>query len=137
MTALPSYIDPDLWQDFVEGRKEMQKQKIPFTEVAKKRLLMKCIKLHDEGHDVNQCLEESICNCWRSVFPPKAVQTGTQPRQAQSFAQTDREKAMKRWEESTGRVHPDRQPDFDFEVTRVYPQESLLKQSYGITRQSH
>lgn len=75
MTALPSYIDPDLWQDFVEGRKEMQKQKIPFTEVAKKRLLMKCIKLHDEGHDVNACLEESICNCWRSVFPPK-VQHG-------------------------------------------------------------
>ncbi len=110
MTALPSYIDADLWADFVEGRKEMQKQKIPFTEVAKKRLLMKCIKLHNEGHDVNACLEESICNCWRSVFPPKTAQ---KPQQHRSFAQTDRELAIARWEAQTGQIHPDRHPVID------------------------
>lgn len=130
MTALPSYIDADLWQDFVEGRKEMQKQKIPFTEVAKKRLLMKCIKLHDDGHDVNACLEESICNCWRSVFPPKVTQTAAKPRQALSFAQTDREAGMARWEERTGRIHPDRHPPLDmFTIDAEGP--------YGITHQSH
>lgn len=31
--------------------------------------------------------------------------------QPQSFAQQDREAAMKRWEEATGRTHPDRQQD--------------------------
>lgn len=72
MTILPEYIDKDLWADFIEGRKEMQaKNRIPWTETAKKRLIMKCERLHEQGHDVNQCLEESICNCWRSVFPPK------------------------------------------------------------------
>lgn len=130
MTALPSYIDADLWQDFVEGRKEMQKQKIPFTEVAKKRLLMKCIKLHDDGYDVNACLEESICNCWRSVFPPKVTQTATKPRQALSFAQSDREAGMARWEAQTGQIHPDRHPTVDMFTLNAGGQ-------YGLTHTSH
>jgi hypothetical protein len=134
MTALPSYIDASLWTDFIEGRKEMQKQKIPFTAVAQKRLLMKCMKLHDDGFDVNQCLEEAICNCWRSVFPPKGAQKA---QQAASFAQSDRQAGWARWEAQTGRIHPDRQPSFDLEVVRVYPQETLLENWNGTTHQSH
>lgn len=71
MQALPSYVDQELWADFIEGRREMQKQKVPFTQVAQKRILMKLMKMHDEGIDVNQSLEDAICNSWRSVFPPK------------------------------------------------------------------
>lgn len=127
MIAIPEYINSDLWNDFIDGRKEMQKQRIPFTAVAQKRLLMKCMKLHDDGHDVNACLEEAICNCWRSVFPPKGSQTQQKPRQAQSFAQTDREAGMARWEAMTGRIHPDRQPSFEFEVTRIYPPDTSLE----------
>lgn len=129
MTALPAYIDAELWTDFVEGRKEMQKQKIPFTAVAQKRLLMKCMKLHDDGFDVNACLEESICNCWRSVFPPKGSQTHQKAQQPQSFAQTDREAGMARWEAQTGQRHPDRNSLDMFTIDAGAP--------YGIAHTSH
>lgn len=108
MIAIPAYIDITLWTDFIDGRREMQaKSRVPFTAVAQKRILMKLIKMHDEGHDANQALEDAICNSWRSVFAPrlKAASAGRQP---QSFASSDREAAMLRWEEQTGDIHPDR-----------------------------
>lgn len=40
--------------------------------------------------------------------PRHGVRQGGQ--QPQSFAQQDREAGMRRWEEMTGRVHPERQP---------------------------
>lgn len=131
MTFLPAYIDAELWIDFIEGRKEMQtKSRVPFTQVAQKRILMKLIKMHDDGIDANQALEDAICNSWRSVFPPKGCQAGAQPRQAQSFAQTDREAGMARWEAQTGQRHPDRSPIVDMFTMNSGGQ-------YGITHTSH
>jgi len=131
MDNLPSYIDAELWTDFIEGRKEMQtKNRIPFTAVAQKRILAKLEKFHDQGIDANQCLEDSICNSWRSVFPPKGCQTAQNARQPVSFAQSDREAGMARWEARTGRIHPDRVPTLDmFTLDAEGP--------YGITHQSH
>lgn len=104
MIAIPSYIDQELWTDFVEGRKEMQKQRIPFTAVAQKRLLMKCMKLHDDGFDVNQCLEESICNCWRSVFPPKGQQVRGQPNRQEAQENRNMQGALD-WASQFGDTH--------------------------------
>lgn len=134
MTALPSYIDPELWTDFIEGRKEMQsKNRVPFTQVAQKRILMKLMKLHDEGHDANQALEDAICNSWRSVFPPKAQQAQrplNKPQQL-TFAQQDREAAMARWEAQTGQIHPDRaQASMPFETIYMEPTHGLAYTSH-------
>lgn len=85
---MPPYIDPETWADFIEGRREMQKKnRIPFTAVAQKRILLKLEKMHQEGHDVNQALEDAICNSWRSVFPPKQ-QALRAPTQASRRADT-------------------------------------------------
>lgn len=111
MTALPSYIDAELWTDFIDGRREMQKKsRVPFTAVAQKRILMKLMKMHDDGFDANQALEEAICNSWRSVFPPKVqhAQPALNKPQQLSFAEQDRIARMDRWEQMTGRQHPDR-----------------------------
>lgn len=134
MIALPAYIDSELWADFIEGRREMQtKSRVPFTAVAQKRILMKLMKMHDEGHDANQALEDAICNSWRSVFVPR-VKHAQGTRQPQSFASSDREAAMLRWEEQTGDVHPDRNPSG---IVIDMFQPLALEEWNGPSRQSH
>lgn len=79
MSALPSYIDPDTWAAFLEMRKAIPK--VPYTAAAQKLGIKKLMQLHDEGHDAQQCLEESLENGWRSFFPPKAGAKGAPNRQ--------------------------------------------------------
>lgn len=66
--ALPSYIDPELWGDFITNRKAIKK---PMSEVAKNRMLRKLGRWHTAGIDVNECLERSIINSWQDVYEPK------------------------------------------------------------------
>lgn len=63
--CLPPGIDPDLWRDFVENRRQMKK---PLTEVAKRRTLQKLVRLQGQGHDVNELIERSITSGWRGIF---------------------------------------------------------------------
>ncbi len=65
MTSLPSYIDPMLWAAFVEQRRAM---KVPFTQQAQKLVVMKLMKMHGEGWDVNASLEKSAIYGYRGVF---------------------------------------------------------------------
>ncbi len=65
MIALPSYIDPMIWSAFVEQRRAM---KVPFTQAAQKLVVMKLIKLHNDGWDVNASLEKSAIYGYRGVF---------------------------------------------------------------------
>lgn len=65
MTALPSYIDPELWSAFVESRKAM---KVPFTPAAQKLVVRKLMKMHSEGYDANASLEKSVIYGYRGVF---------------------------------------------------------------------
>lgn len=65
MTSLPAYIDPELWQAFVEMRKKM---KVPFTDYAQKLIIMKLMGFHANGWDANASLEKSIECGYRGVF---------------------------------------------------------------------
>lgn len=138
MTTLPSYIDPELWTDFIDGRREMQKKsRVPFTAVAQKRILMKLMKLHDEGYDANQALEDAICNSWRSVFPPKQDVRAMQANKpaALSFQEQDRLAKMVRWEQMTGRQHPDRVQHAPTVIDMFDPQDRRL--GYGSPAAPH
>lgn len=48
------------------------------------------------------------------------------PRQLQSFAERDREEAMRRWEQMTGRTHPDRQPHQSGNVIDITPRGETM-----------
>lgn len=65
MIALPSYIDPMVWAAFVEQRAAM---KVPFTQQAQKLVVMKLMKMHQEGFDANAALEKAAIYGYRSVF---------------------------------------------------------------------
>jgi Fe-S-cluster formation regulator IscX/YfhJ len=67
MIALPSYIDPELWDAYCEMRRTMPKA-IPFTDYARKLIVMELMKFHAEGYDANSSLQQAIMKGWRGVF---------------------------------------------------------------------
>jgi len=66
---LPSYVDPDVFANFVEMRKVIRK---PLTDKSFDLLLEELAELHDEGEDVNACLKRSIVRSYPGVYriPP-------------------------------------------------------------------
>lgn len=65
---IPNFIEKKNLEDFIENRKVIKK---PVTKNALERLLPKLEKLHKEGQNVNECLNQSIVNGYVGVFPVK------------------------------------------------------------------
>lgn len=63
---IPEWIDKDIWESFLEMRRE--KKSVP-TEKAKQLLIKELEKLKAQGHNPNEVLERSIMNSWKGVFP--------------------------------------------------------------------
>lgn len=66
MIALPPYIDNELFDAFCEMRKAMPKT-APFTQYAKKLIVMELMKFHKEGYDANDSLKQAVMKGWRGV----------------------------------------------------------------------
>jgi hypothetical protein len=60
------WIAQDTWQAFVEMRRKL---KAPLTPYAEKLIIRELVKLKTAGHDPQACLDQSIMNSWRDVFP--------------------------------------------------------------------
>jgi len=74
MTALPTWVDREAWEGFVEMRKRQEKLsrgKIAWTARAEKLVIVELYKLHDKGHDANRALDESALKGWTDVYCPK------------------------------------------------------------------
>ena len=65
---LPSWINEEDWNGFVEMRKKIKK---PLTDRAKKMALESLRKLRDSGQDPNLVLQQSEFNNWKGLFPVK------------------------------------------------------------------
>jgi hypothetical protein len=66
ISALPDYIDPDLWTDFIQHRKEMKKK---LTPTSTRYLLKKLARYHSEGIDVNASIMQALEGTWQGIFP--------------------------------------------------------------------
>ncbi len=66
--ALPSWVDREAWDGFVEMRKM---EKAPLTPRAIKLILKELYSMRSEGHCPNYALDQSTINNWKSVYPPK------------------------------------------------------------------
>jgi hypothetical protein len=60
------WIEPESWQAFIEMRRKI---KAPLTPYAEKLIVRELVKLKQAGHDPQACLDQSIMNCWRDVYP--------------------------------------------------------------------
>ena len=68
----PSFVSPDIWQDFCQYKKE---RKESYTQTGLKGFLSKLEKLNAKGANVNEALLETRANEWRGVFEPKTSST--------------------------------------------------------------
>ena len=64
----PSFISPDIWQDFCQYKKERKEN---YTQTGLKAFLSKLEKINAKGANVNEALLETMANNWRGVFEPK------------------------------------------------------------------
>ena len=60
------WIDRESWHAFCEMRRKI---KAPLTPYAEKLIIRELVKLKTAGHDPQACLDQSIMNSWRDVFP--------------------------------------------------------------------
>jgi hypothetical protein len=65
---IPAWIDPESWEAFKAMRKAI---KAPLTPYAEKLVIRELVKLKSAGNDPQACLDQSIMNSWRDVFPPR------------------------------------------------------------------
>lgn len=64
----PSFVSPDIWQDFCQYKKE---RKESYTQIGLKTFLSKLEKINAKGANVDEALLETMANDWRGVFEPK------------------------------------------------------------------
>ena len=61
-------LDPELWLDFVQHRKDKKK---PLSPVAEKRMLSRLSRFEEQGQDINNLLEKAIIRGWLDIYPEK------------------------------------------------------------------
>lgn len=81
---LPEGISPATWGNWIAYRRE---RKLTIAETTIKAQVNKLMKWHNEGHDANAVIEQSIANGWQGLFEPKN-QT-TQPQRTMNNGRTD------------------------------------------------
>jgi len=65
-TIIPDWIDKELWEGFLEVRKE---KKAASTEYALSLIIKDLEKFKAAGDNPNEVLKRSITNSWKGVFP--------------------------------------------------------------------
>jgi hypothetical protein len=63
---IPVWISQESWQAFTEMRRKI---KAPLTDYAGKLIVHELVRLKTSGEDPQACLDQSIRNGWRDVFP--------------------------------------------------------------------
>lgn len=66
LQELPSCIPGEVFQEYINMRDKKRK---PLTPYAIKLTIAKLERMHEQGQDVKEILEEAIANCWTGVWP--------------------------------------------------------------------
>jgi uncharacterized protein YdaU (DUF1376 family) len=72
--VLPAWIPVDAWDAFIAMRKAKGKR-APFTDAARNGIIAELGKLHSDGHNLRDALNESVINGWSGVFAPKRAKS--------------------------------------------------------------
>ena len=80
--GVPPWIEPELWLEFKQHRKEIR---APLKPTATARLIANLDKYRALGVDPNEALRQSIENQWRGVFPERLLEKqNARPRSSES-----------------------------------------------------
>ena len=111
----PEGVSDQVWQDFKKSRKTMR---AAITQSAIDGIKREADKA---GWSLEDALRECCARGWRGFKAEWVADKETPAKQQKTFAERDREAGMARWEEMTGRVHPDRQKTHQGHVIDVTP----------------
>lgn len=75
MPTLPDWLDKELWESFLQFRKELKSK---MTDHAQELAIRKLEKWRAAGHDPKEIIENSIINGWKGLFEPKTIGRSTQ-----------------------------------------------------------
>ena len=70
MTPLPSYIDPEAWEEYEAMRKRIKKPMTPRVIRQKLALLQ---RFKTAGHDVNAVIDAATNGHWLDFYVPKVI----------------------------------------------------------------
>lgn len=70
MTPLPSYIDPEAWQDYEAMR---TREKYPMTDRVIRQKLALLQRYKEAGWDVNAVIDKATEMKWRDFYPPRDI----------------------------------------------------------------
>lgn len=68
MIPLPSWVDAELFAEYVQQRKDDGKKMSPRSLKGR---IERLYQLHDAGHDVNQSIEEALNGHWLDFYEPR------------------------------------------------------------------
>jgi len=111
----PEGVSEQVWQDFKKSRKTMR---AAITQSAIDGIQREATKA---GWTMEAALMECCARGWRGFKADWVADKATPTNNKKTFAERDREAGMARWEEMTGRVHPDRQKANECHVIDVTP----------------
>lgn len=66
----PGWLDEDLWRAYVDWRASLPKKQ-RLTSFARVLILNELSRLKAQGHNPDECLKQSLINCWLGVWPVK------------------------------------------------------------------
>ena len=83
--ALPDWLDPELWKQYVDHRKEIKSR---LTHRAAELSIGTLDKLRKQGFPPREVIEQTIFNGWVGLFPIKQQAVG-KPGQRQRMSETE------------------------------------------------
>lgn len=94
--APPAGVNETAWEEFEAHRKKMRQ---PMTGVARRKLWNKLLKLSTE--EQIECIDLSIENRWRGIFPEKVKRNGTQKSNRPRTVTQQADETVQRFRERT------------------------------------
>jgi hypothetical protein len=100
---LPAGLSREKWREWVQFRSSIRK---PINETLAMRQADYLGEAIRSGHDAAAIIDESMRNGWTGLFAKDHHKRGREA-PAETFRERDERNARQRWEEMTGRVHPE------------------------------
>jgi hypothetical protein len=84
--VLPEWLDPELWEEWVQHRKEKKK---PLTPSSALKTIEQLADYRAQGVDLKAAINHSIANGYQGIFPPNSKTSGVSSTKTKSLADMD------------------------------------------------
>lgn len=78
----PTWLNEELWKAYCDWRASLPKKQ-RMTSYARVLILNELSRLKAQGHNPDECLRQSLMNCWLGVFPVRRLHMDQQAQPSQ------------------------------------------------------